>query len=47
MLQRKVERRINNWIEKPNTALLVNGARQVGKTYIIRRCLEKADCDYI
>lgn len=47
MLHRKAEEKINNWIKKPNTALLVTGARQVGKTYILRSCLENADCDYL
>ena len=40
MLQRKIESKISNWIKNSRNALLVSGARQVGKTYIIRKCLE-------
>ncbi len=47
VLHRKSEEKINKWINNPDTALLVTGARQVGKTYIIRHCLESADCDFI
>lgn len=39
MLIRKQEEKINNWINKSNKALLIYGARQVGKTYIIRKCV--------
>ncbi len=47
MLYRKIEREIQNWITNDNRALLVEGARQVGKTYIIRKSLENANCEYI
>ena len=47
MLKRKAEAAINNWILESKTALLVSGARQVGKTYTIRNCLSKAKRDYI
>lgn len=47
MLKRKVESRILEWIRKGNRALLVSGARQVGKTYIIRRCLEESSADFL
>ena len=33
MITRKAEKYINNWIKNPARALLVTGARQVGKTY--------------
>lgn len=47
MLQRKIEKQILNWLENDTKALLVEGARQVGKTYIIRKCLENAKKEYI
>ena len=47
MLRRKVETEINRWITESNKALLINGARQVGKTYTIRQCLQEAMVDYV
>lgn len=47
MLQRKIEKEIRKWIENDKKALLIDGARQVGKTYIIRKALENANCEYI
>lgn len=46
MISRKVEGKIIDWIRNSKKALLVTGARQVGKTYIIRHCLAKYGCDY-
>lgn len=46
MLKRKIEKEIMRWIENGEDALLIYGVRQAGKTYIIRQCLEAADCDY-
>ena len=47
MLKRKVEKRIKDWITNDKRALLVSGARQVGKTYIIRECLKQSKRDYL
>ncbi len=47
MIVRKAEKYINNWINHPKRALLVAGARQVGKTYTIRKCLTQSNCNYI
>lgn len=47
MLHRKIEKSIVEWIQTSKKALLIDGARQVGKTYIIRRVLESEGCDYI
>ena len=47
MIQRKAEKGIREWIKAPNGALLVSGARQVGKTFSIRRCLEEEKCDFL
>ena len=42
MLYRKIEKRIRNFLQKDRKALLITGARQVGKTYIVRE-IGKAD----
>lgn len=47
MLHRKIEKKISDWIKNSKKALLIDGARQVGKTYIIRRVLEDEGCEYI
>lgn len=47
MLIRKKEKEIIKWIKESKKALLVTGARQVGKTYLIRECLKKENCDYV
>lgn len=43
MITRKVENSINNWIKNSSKAMLVSGARQVGKTYTIRQCLKNSN----
>ena len=47
MLKRKIEREIKHWIEKDDKALIIYGARQVGKTYIVRSVLENAGVDWV
>ena len=47
MLKRKIEKDINEWIRDDSRALLVYGVRQAGKTFIIRKCLQDAGCDYV
>ena len=47
MLKRKIEKQIHDWLNNGTKALLIEGARQVGKTYVIRKCLEKAKKDYV
>ncbi len=47
MLYRKIEKNIRKWIADDKKALLIDGARQVGKTYIIRKVLQDENCDYI
>lgn len=46
MLHRKIECEIVDWLNKDSKALLIDGARQVGKTYIIRSTLAQQGCDY-
>lgn len=47
MLERKIEKKILDWLSSGKRALLIDGARQVGKTYSIRRCLEKSGADHL
>ena len=47
MLYRKIEKDIANWIKSGDKALLLYGVRQAGKTYVIRKCLQEAGCDYV
>ena len=47
-MYRKVENQIKNWILGTNKeALLLTGARQVGKTFLIRELLKSNNCDYV
>ena len=45
-MERKYEERIQTWINQSSKALLIYGARQVGKTYLIRKMLKKNDIKY-
>ena len=47
MLKRKIEKDILKWIDDGDKALALFGVRQSGKTFIIRECLKKRNCDYI
>lgn len=47
MLGRKAEKKITDWIRTGKNALLISGARQVGKTYSIRKCLKELGADYL
>lgn len=47
MLIRKKEKEITEWIKNGKKALLVSGARQVGKTFLIRECLRKAQIEFV
>ena len=46
MLKRKIEKNLDLWWES-NTALFVNGARQVGKTFILDDFARKHSGNYI
>lgn len=46
MLERKIEKQIDKWIDDGEKALLVSGVRQAGKTYVIRKCLKNKGCDF-
>ena len=47
MLRRKIEKDIVAWLRKGEKALLIDGARQVGKTYIIRSVLQAEGFEFI
>ena len=47
MIIRNAEKQINNWIDNGKDALLITGARQIGKTYLIRNCLKEKNIPYI
>ena len=45
-MYRKYEERIQNWIDNSKKSLLIYGARQVGKTYLIREMLKRNNITY-
>ncbi|MCK7487455.1 MAG: AAA family ATPase [Bacillus subtilis] len=47
MLFRKVQKQIKNWIQNGKDALLITGARQVGKSFIIRETLKETAVEYV
>ena len=47
MLWRKIENKINSWLEKGDDALLITGARQTGKTFVIEKCLSASSFDWV
>ncbi|MBR1635246.1 MAG: ATP-binding protein [Lachnospiraceae bacterium] len=47
MIERKIQTEIRQWLDRGKKALLVTGARQIGKTYLIRSVLEDSGCDYM
>ena len=47
MLYRKSYETIEKWVDDGKKALLIDGARQVGKTTIIRECLQNKKVNFI
>ena len=47
MLRRKIEGKFTDWLKNGKNALLLTGARQTGKTYLIRELLRESKCDYV
>ncbi len=47
MLKRKIEDKIQEWLKNPKTALMITGARQVGKTWTIEHVLEACHEYYV
>lgn len=47
MLYRKISKEINEWIDNGHDALLVTGARQVGKSFLIRELLKEKHKNFV
>lgn len=47
ILYRKVQKDIEKWLNDEHDALLITGARQVGKSFLIRETLKKNKIDYV
>ena len=48
MLRRKIEQTLYNYYQNPNNKILViNGARQIGKSYIVRETASQIFQNYI
>ena len=47
MIKRFVKKTIDEWITNGKSAFLLTGARQIGKTFIIREALSESAADYI
>lgn len=47
MLYRKVKKKLEEWIDDGKDALLITGARQVGKSYLIRETLKERSADFV
>ena len=46
-MKREIESKIIRWLHASNKALLISGARQVGKTYIIRKVLKETGTSFL
>lgn len=47
MLERSAKNYIDSWIQSGRDALLITGARQIGKTYLIKECLRESGVPYV
>ena len=47
MLERSAKKYIDSWIQSGRDALLIMGARQIGKTYLIKECLRESVVPYV
>ena len=47
MLYRKRHKDIVSWIRSGDKALLVTGARQIGKTFLIEETLKEENADFV
>ncbi len=46
-MQRKIDRILDSWLNDRKSAVLLYGARQVGKTYSIRKCFERNNRHFV
>lgn len=47
VIERAIKSYIKDWISNGRDAFLLTGARQIGKTYLIRECLENSGLPYV
>ncbi len=47
MLERKITKKIKDWYKNSSSALLIDGASQIGKTTVIEQFLKDNNIDYI
>lgn len=47
MIKRYARKEIDDWILNGKKAFLLTGARQIGKTYLIRQCLKESGYPYV
>lgn len=47
MLERKAGEQIKDWIDQGKEALLITGARQIGKTFLIRESLKRENISFV
>ena len=46
-MEREAAKGIKEWLDHGKEALLVTGARQIGKTYLIRECLRAENVPFV
>ena len=47
MIERELYKDITDWVANGKTALTVTGARQTGKTFLIRECLKASGRSFV
>ena len=47
MLYRKLKEKIKNWIKNGTKPMMITGARQVGKSFLIRETLKESGVEYV
>lgn len=47
MIIRQVKKMVTDWVSSGKDAFLLTGARQIGKTYLIRQCLQESNISYV
>nr|WP_302592223.1 AAA family ATPase [uncultured Marvinbryantia sp.] len=47
MLRREMEQKLQRWLKEGKAAFMLTGARQIGKTYLIRECLKQSGYPFV
>ena len=47
MIERSAKSAVEEWLSNGKDAFLLTGARQIGKTYLIRQCLKENEYPYL